>query len=64
MEVEDLKGNFAPTFLFLLLSFKVLSCTLLWCCLFFNFLQFVILENLSVLDLALSGLKGLNRQGF
>ena len=31
---------------------KLLSITLLWCCLFFNFIQF---ENLSILDLALSG---------
>ena len=37
---------------------KLLSSTVLWCCLFFNFTQFVILENLSVLDLALSGVKG------
>ena len=32
------------------------SCSLLWCC---NFSQFVILENLPVLDLILSGVKGL-----
>ena len=31
---------------------KLLSSTLLWCCLFFNFTQFVVLENLSILDLA------------
>ena len=29
--------------------------SLLWCCLFFNFTQFVILESLSIFDLALSG---------
>ena len=34
------------------------SC-LLWCCLFFNFTQFVILENVSSLELALSGVKRL-----
>ena len=34
---------------------KPMSSTLLWCCLFFNFTQFVFSENLSVLDLALSG---------
>ena len=27
------------------------------CCLFFNFIHFVILENLTILDLALSGVK-------
>ena len=31
----------------------------MWCCLFFNFCQFVILENLSIFDLALLGVKGL-----
>ena len=31
----------------------------LWCCLIFSFTQFVILEDLSSLDLALSGVKGL-----
>ena len=36
---------------------KLLSSTLLWCFNFFNFTQFVILENLSVLDLALSEVK-------
>ena len=36
-----------------------LSSTFLWCCLFFNITQFVILENFSVLDLVLSGVKGL-----
>ena len=36
------------------------SCALLWCCLFFNFMYFVILENSSVLALALSGVKVLN----
>ena len=39
---------------------KLSNSTLLWCCLFFNFTQFVIFTNLSVLDLALSGMKGLN----
>ena len=39
------------------------SClTVLWSCLFFNFLKFVILEHLSVLDLPLSGVKGLKEQ--
>ena len=38
---------------------KPLNNTLPWCCLFFNFTQCVILENLSVLILALSGMKGL-----
>ena len=33
--------------------------TSLWRSLFFNFTQFVILENLLILDLALSGVKGL-----
>ena len=31
-----------------------------WCCLVLNFTQFVIFENLSILDLALSGVKGLS----
>ena len=31
----------------------------MWWFLFFNFIQFVILENCSVLDLVLSGVKGL-----
>ena len=35
----------------------LLSSPLLWCCLFFNFTQFVILEDLSMLDLPLSGVK-------
>ena len=39
---------------------KLLSSTLLWCCLFFNFTQFVVLENLLVFDLALSGVNGLS----
>ena len=34
------------------------SCTLPWCCLFFSSTQFVILENLSILDLAFSGVNG------
>ena len=38
---------------------KLLSSTLLWCCLLINFTQFVILENLSILVLALTGVKGL-----
>ena len=29
-------------------------------CLFFSLIQFIILENLSVFDLALTGVKGLN----
>ena len=33
---------------------------LLWCCLLFNFTQFVNLGNLLILDLARSGVKGLN----
>ena len=36
----------------------ILFSTLLWYCLFFNFTQFVILENLSILYLALLGVKG------
>ena len=36
------------------------SSTLLWRCFVFSFTQFVILEHLSVLDLALSGVKGVN----
>ena len=40
------------------------NCTLPWCCLFFFFVLFypvcnLILENLSSLDLTLSGVKGL-----
>ena len=42
------------------LEIKMLSRTLMWCCWFVNFTQFVMLENLSILDLALSGVKGLN----
>ena len=38
---------------------KLLRSTSLWRCLFFNFAQFVNFENLSVLDLVLSELKGL-----
>ena len=38
---------------------KLLSSTLLSCCLFFNFIQFVILKNFSILDLAQSAVKGL-----
>ena len=35
---------------------------LVWWCLFFNFTQFVSLENLSILDLALpAGVKGLKQ---
>ena len=41
---------------------KAVISTLLWCSLFSNITQFVILENLSVLDLALSGVKGLKVQ--
>ena len=37
---------------------KLLSGALLWCCVFFNVTQFVIFEDLSILDLALSGVKG------
>ena len=33
---------------------KAVSSTLLWSCLFFNFTQFKILENLSFLNLALT----------
>ena len=32
---------------------------LLWCCLFYDSYQLVILESLSILDLALLGVKGL-----
>ena len=35
--------------------------TQLWCCLFFDFRQFLILENLIILDLAPSGVKGFKR---
>ena len=38
---------------------KLLSSISLLCCLFFNFTQHVILKNLSILDLALSEVKGL-----
>ena len=38
---------------------KLLRSTLLWCCLLSNFPQFVILENLSILGLALSEAKGI-----
>ena len=38
---------------------KLLGSTLLWCCLLFNFTQFIILENLSILNFALSRVKGL-----
>ena len=37
----------------------LLSSTLLWRCLFFNFTQFVILKDLSILDLPQSGVKRL-----
>ena len=37
-----------------------MSSTLLWCCSFFNFTQSVILENFSILDLELSGVKYLH----
>ena len=36
---------------------------LLWCSLFVNFTQFVILDNLLILDLAALGVKGLRRAG-
>ena len=36
-----------------------MSSTLLWCCLFFHFYSVCNFENLSILDLALSGVKGL-----
>ena len=39
---------------------KLLSSTLLWSCLIFNFMQFVILENLLILDLAPLGVKEIN----
>ena len=35
--------------------------TLLWCCLIFNFTQLETLENLLILDLGLSGVKGLTK---
>ena len=38
---------------------KLSSSSLLRCCLFSNFVQFVVLDNLSILDLALSEVKGL-----
>ena len=34
-----------------------LKFTLQWCCLFSNFTKFVILESLSIVDLALSGVE-------
>ena len=37
----------------------LLSSTLPWKCLFFNFTQFIMLQNFSILDLALSGVKQL-----
>ena len=40
------------------LTGKLLNGTLLWCCLFFNSTQFAISENLSILELALAGVKG------
>ena len=39
----------------------VLSNNLMWCCLFFNFNVYI--QNLSVLDLALPGVKELTRIG-
>ena len=36
------------------------SSTLLWYCLIFNFIQLVILRNLSILYVVLSGVKALN----
>ena len=41
---------------------SLLSCTLLWCILLFNLTQFVILVNLSILNLALAGVKRLNHR--
>ena len=69
-ESEKLKGRVSCRINFLnsyarhmtTLRLDVLKCCavlLLWCCLFFSLTQFVILEHLSILDLALSGLKGL-----
>ena len=40
---------------------KLLISTFLWCCFYFDFTQFVILENLSILDLAMSGVQGLEK---
>ena len=39
---------------------KLLSSTLLWFCLVFNFTQFINVQNLSILKLALSGVKELS----
>ena len=39
---------------------KLSKSTSLWCCVLFNFTQVVILENLSILDLTLSGVKKFN----
>ena len=41
---------------------KLLSSSLRWYGLFFKFIQFVSLENLAILDLALSGIKGLSER--
>ena len=40
---------------------KLLSITLLWSCLFVTFPGSVILENVFIFDLVLSGVKGLRR---
>ena len=40
---------------------KLLSSTLLWCCLYFDFTQFVILENLSVYGLGNVRSESVNR---
>ena len=40
---------------------KLSSSRLLWCCLFFSFIHFVIVKKLSILDLALLGVKGLKQ---
>ena len=42
---------------------KLFSSTLLWCCVFFNLTRFVIFGTISILDLTLSGLKGLKLLG-
>ena len=42
------------------IHWKAVEQFLLWCCFFFNFTQLVILENLSILGLAWSGVKRLN----
>ena len=46
-------------FLFFVCLFVFFACVYVFCFVVFNFTQFVILENVSILYLALTGLKGL-----